>query len=103
MQLRLPRRNGKRAFRLLELNKFRAGFDFLEMRGEIEGGDVQKLAKWWQTFQNAGRNMRRSHGQRLRRVRIVTVRVLVDVNRPLVSANLREKQRYDHRLYCGRQ
>ncbi|EKO3912391.1 polynucleotide adenylyltransferase PcnB [Vibrio metschnikovii] len=60
MQLRLPRRNGKRAFRLLELNKFRAGFDFLEMRGEIEGGDVQKLAKWWQTFQNAGRNMRQA-------------------------------------------
>lgn len=60
MQLRLPRRNGKRAFRLLELNKFRAGFDFLEMRGEIEGGDVRKLAKWWQTFQNAGRNMRQA-------------------------------------------
>ncbi|WP_332401646.1 polynucleotide adenylyltransferase PcnB [Vibrio metschnikovii] len=60
MQLRLPRRNGKRAFRLLELNKFRAGFDFLEMRCEIEGGDVQKLAKWWQTFQNAGRNMRQA-------------------------------------------
>ncbi|POF52038.1 poly(A) polymerase, partial [Vibrio vulnificus] len=33
LQLRLPRRNGKRAFRLMELNKFRAGFDFLEMRG----------------------------------------------------------------------
>lgn len=60
MQLRLPRRNGKRAFRLLELNKFRAGFDFLEMRGEIEGGDVRKLAKWWQTFQNAGRSMRQA-------------------------------------------
>ena len=60
MQLRLPRRNGKRAFRLLELNKFRAGFDFLEMRGEIEGGDVRKLAKWWQTFQNVGRNMRQA-------------------------------------------
>ncbi len=60
MQLRLPRRNGKRAFSLLELNKFRAGFDFLEMRGEIEGGEVDKLAKWWQTFQNAGRNMRQA-------------------------------------------
>ena len=24
----------------MELNKFRAGFDFLEMRGEIEGGEV---------------------------------------------------------------
>ncbi|MCA2417604.1 polynucleotide adenylyltransferase PcnB, partial [Vibrio chemaguriensis] len=60
LQLRLPRRNGKRAFRLMELNKFRAGFDFLEMRGEIEGGDTLKLAKWWETFQNAGREMRQA-------------------------------------------
>lgn len=58
LQLRLPRRNGKRAFRLMELNKFRAGFDFLEMRGEVEGGETAKLAKWWSTFQNAGREMR---------------------------------------------
>jgi poly(A) polymerase len=58
LQLRMPRRNGKRAFRLMELNKFRAGFDFLEMRGEIEGGETEKLAKWWATFQNAGREMR---------------------------------------------
>ncbi|MFM2588871.1 polynucleotide adenylyltransferase PcnB [Vibrio sp. TBV020] len=60
LQLRMPRRNGKRAFRLMELNKFRAGFDFLEMRGEIEQGEVQELAKWWETFQNAGRNMRQA-------------------------------------------
>ncbi|MDA0148644.1 polynucleotide adenylyltransferase PcnB [Vibrio sp. LaRot3] len=60
LQLRLPRRNGKRAFRLMELNKFRAGYDFLEMRGEIEGGDTEQLAKWWNTFQNAGRNMRQA-------------------------------------------
>lgn len=60
LQMRLPRRNGKRAFRLMELNKFRAGFDFLEMRGEIEGGETDQLAKWWHTFQNAGRNMRQA-------------------------------------------
>lgn len=60
LQLRMPRRNGKRAFRLMELNKFRAGFDFLEMRGEIEQGEVQQLAKWWETFQNAGRTMRQA-------------------------------------------
>ncbi|POC18505.1 poly(A) polymerase [Vibrio vulnificus] len=58
LQLRLPRRNGKRAFRLMELNKFRAGFDFLEMRGEVESGETAKLANWWNTFQNAGREMR---------------------------------------------
>ncbi len=60
LQMRLPRRNGKRAFRLMELNKFRAGYDFLEMRGEIEGGETAQLAKWWNTFQNAGRNMRQA-------------------------------------------
>lgn len=60
LQLRLPRRNGKRAFRLMELNKFRAGYDFLEMRGEIEGEETEQLAKWWETFQNAGRNMRQA-------------------------------------------
>lgn len=60
LQLRLPRRHGKRAFRLLEQNKFRAGFDFLEMRGEIEGGECKTLANWWETFQNAGRNMRQA-------------------------------------------
>ncbi|MCG9596442.1 polynucleotide adenylyltransferase PcnB [Vibrio sp. Isolate25] len=60
LQLRMPRRNGKRAFRLMELNKFRAGYDFLEMRGEIEGGETEQLAKWWETFQNAGRNMRQA-------------------------------------------
>jgi poly(A) polymerase len=57
MQLRFLRRHGKRAFRLLDINKFRAGFDFLKMRGKIEGEDTQKLAEWWDTFQSAGRKM----------------------------------------------
>lgn len=60
LQLRLPRRTGKRAFRLMELNKFRAGFDFLEMRGEVEDGETKLLAGWWETFQSAGRNMRQA-------------------------------------------
>ncbi|WPC73663.1 polynucleotide adenylyltransferase PcnB [Vibrio porteresiae] len=60
LQLRMPRRNGKRAIRLMELNKFRAGFDFLQMRGEVEGGETQQLAQWWETFQSAGRNMRQA-------------------------------------------
>lgn len=55
LQLRLPRRSGKRAIRLMELNKFRAGYDFLEMRGEIEHGETEELANWWETFQNASR------------------------------------------------
>ncbi|MDN3609074.1 polynucleotide adenylyltransferase PcnB [Vibrio ostreicida] len=60
LQLRLPRRNGKRALRLMELTKFRAGFDFLEMRGEIEGQETQDLAQWWESFQSGGRNIRQT-------------------------------------------
>ncbi|WP_117233691.1 polynucleotide adenylyltransferase PcnB [Vibrio maerlii] len=60
LQLRLPRRSGKRAFRLMELNKFRAGYDFLEMRGEVEQGETEELAKWWDTFQRAPREVRQS-------------------------------------------
>ncbi|MFV0574378.1 MAG: polynucleotide adenylyltransferase PcnB [Vibrio sp.] len=53
LQLRLTRRAGKRAFQLMELNKFRAGFDMLEMRGKIEGGEAEELAAWWQEFQDS--------------------------------------------------
>lgn len=65
LQLRLPRRNGKRAQRLMELNKFRAGFDFLEMRGKVEGGECAELANWWQVYQNAGRNVRQTMANEL--------------------------------------
>ncbi|SHF54285.1 polynucleotide adenylyltransferase PcnB [Vibrio gazogenes] len=60
LQLRFSRRHGKRAFRLLDINKFRAGFDFLVMRGIVEEGETQELAQWWETFQNAGKNMRQA-------------------------------------------
>ncbi len=55
LQLRLSRRNGKRAYQMLQLNKFRAGFDMLEMRGEIEQGKTLSLAQWWQEFQQANK------------------------------------------------
>ncbi|MEZ8142551.1 MULTISPECIES: polynucleotide adenylyltransferase PcnB [Enterovibrio] len=58
LQLRLSRRSGTRAYKLLEQNKFRAAFDFLEMRGEIEGGQLQELAQWWDDFQKADRDGR---------------------------------------------
>jgi poly(A) polymerase len=60
LQLRFSRRHGKRAFRLLDINKFRAGFDFLCMRGVVEGGETKDLADWWETFQAAGRNIRQA-------------------------------------------
>lgn len=59
LQLRLPRRAGARAFKLLAHPKFRAGYDLLLVRGEIEGGDVAELAQWWTTFQHANEEVQR--------------------------------------------
>lgn len=53
LQLRLSRRSGNRAFKMLELPKFRAGFDLLKMRAEIEGGQLAELANWWEDFQQS--------------------------------------------------
>lgn len=53
LQQRLPRRFGKRAFQTLAHPKFRAGYDFLLMRGEIEGGELHTLGEWWSQFQFA--------------------------------------------------
>jgi poly(A) polymerase len=61
LQEKLVRRDGKRAFKALEHPKFRAGYDFLLLRAEIEQpnisqsepGSLQELAKWWGDFQEA--------------------------------------------------
>ncbi|QYN43703.1 polynucleotide adenylyltransferase PcnB [Gilliamella sp. ESL0441] len=53
LQLRLKKREGKRAFALLENPKFRAAYDLLEMRASIEKGELLELAKWWDEFQFA--------------------------------------------------
>ncbi|WP_274163011.1 polynucleotide adenylyltransferase PcnB [Enterovibrio gelatinilyticus] len=58
LQLRLSRRSGTRAYKLLEQQKFRAAFDFLEMRGEVEDGQLKELAQWWDDFQKADRDGR---------------------------------------------
>lgn len=50
MQMRLPRRQGKRALSTMEHPRFRAAYDFLLVReaaGEIEPG----LGQWWTDFQ----------------------------------------------------
>ncbi len=51
LQMRLPRRQGKRAFGTMSHPRFRAAYDFLLVReasGEIEPG----LGQWWTDFQN---------------------------------------------------
>ncbi|NOQ15012.1 MAG: polynucleotide adenylyltransferase PcnB [Methyloprofundus sp.] len=52
LQGRFDKRNGARAFRLLEHPRFRAAYDFLLLRAETGGADEQ-LAIWWTQFQVA--------------------------------------------------
>lgn len=51
LQFQFPKRTGKRPLQTLEQIKFRAGFDLLVMRAEIEGGDLVELSAWWHEFQ----------------------------------------------------
>jgi poly(A) polymerase len=56
LQERLTRRDGRRAYKLMEHPKFRAAYDFLVIRGEVEGGHTLALASWWTDFQQAPAN-----------------------------------------------
>jgi poly(A) polymerase len=62
LQPRFLQRSGQRPFRLLEHPRYRAGWDFLELRcasGELEG-DLAGLAQWWDRFADAGHAERES-------------------------------------------
>lgn len=52
LQLRLPRREGRKAFALLEHQRFRAAYDFLLLR-EQAGENLDGLGLWWTQFQEA--------------------------------------------------
>lgn len=52
LQLRLPRKGGKRAQRLYHHIKFRAAFDFLSLRAKIEQTvELAELTAWWAEYQ----------------------------------------------------
>lgn len=76
MQPRLEQRSGKRPIRLLAHPRFRAGYDFLRLRGESGDADPA-LGEWWDRFQRAGESERgqmlaeepRGPGKRRRRRR----------------------------------
>lgn len=57
LQLRLPRREGRRAFALLEHPRFRAAYDFLLLREEA-GEQLNNLGMWWTQFQEANDEQR---------------------------------------------
>ena len=53
MQPRFEQRSGRRPHRLLELPRFRAGYDFLLLR--CESGELDaEIGEWWTAFQDAG-------------------------------------------------
>lgn len=52
LQMRLGKRQGKRAFQLIAEPRFRAAFDFLEVRAQC-GEPVKELATWWKSFIDA--------------------------------------------------
>lgn len=66
LQIKLPSRIGRKAFKTLEQKRFRAGYDFLLLRGQVnEEKDITnendinglpapeliELGQWWTTFQ----------------------------------------------------
>ncbi|WP_073961086.1 polynucleotide adenylyltransferase PcnB [Sodalis-like endosymbiont of Proechinophthirus fluctus] len=54
LQLRLSRRQGKRAHKLMEHPKFHAAYDLLTLRAEVENNaELQQLSRWWEEFQVA--------------------------------------------------
>jgi poly(A) polymerase len=58
MQPRFDKRLGSSPFSLVEQPRFRAGFDFLRLRGQV--GEVpEELAHWWETFSLADDATRR--------------------------------------------
>ena len=59
LQDKLARREGKRAFKSFEHPKFRAGYDFLLLRAEIENTpELIELARWWTDFQAVSNDAR---------------------------------------------
>jgi poly(A) polymerase len=56
LQLRLQRRQGRRCLQLLTHPRFRAAYDFLLLRGSVEGGDLFEIAQWWTIFQEVNAN-----------------------------------------------
>ena len=57
LQIRLKFNYGKRVWSVLEHPRFRAGYDFLLLRSEVDPS-LKPLADWWTDFQEASREQR---------------------------------------------
>ncbi len=60
LQERLPRYSGKRAEKLFAQAKFRAAFDFLELRAHVEPR-LRDIVAWWQDYQQTHDFVRPEH------------------------------------------
>jgi poly(A) polymerase len=58
-QPRFLQRGGSRPYRLLTHPRFRACYDFFELRAEAGDADIE-IAKWWEHFQDASEDERKS-------------------------------------------
>jgi poly(A) polymerase len=52
MQPRFEKRNGRYPYRLLEVPRFRAGYDFMLLRSQV-GSCHASLGQWWTDFIHA--------------------------------------------------
>ena len=69
LQVRLGNRNGKRAYRMLTLPRFRAAYDFLLLRAQSNEPELQPLCDWWTEFQEVGDKERASMIKKVQPVR----------------------------------
>lgn len=65
LQAKLQKRHGKRAERLLETARFRAGYDFLLLRSQSDQPELGELATWWTDFQKADHATREAMQRKL--------------------------------------
>jgi poly(A) polymerase len=86
MQPRFEKRTGNAPYSLLEQPRFRAGFDFLRLRGVI--GEIDPaLAQWWETFSTAYDDERHDMVEALRQSQQKKPQPRVRVKRPAAPAD----------------
>lgn len=75
LQFRLTRRHGKRAWRIVEHEKFRAAFDLLQLRATVENDPaLNELQLWWHQFQYADGGIQQTMVDQLNRRTAPTTR-----------------------------
>ena len=87
MQPRFERRQGNAVMTLIEQPRFRAGFDFLRLRGDAGEIDAE-LANWWEDFSQADADRQRALIDAARSADTATVRRVRSAPRPTAKAGV---------------